>query len=72
MVSFDVGGIREIIDKNNGRIIEAFDTKSMALVLLEIKNNKVRFHLEESNLDEFDWEKSSSKMLLIMNDRLYS
>jgi len=70
VVSFLVGGIKEVVDDKNGRIIEAFDTEAMALTLISIKNKEINFQLSDLNLEEFDWEKSAAKMLLTMNNNL--
>jgi len=72
VVSFAVGGIKEIINEKNGRVIEAFDTKSMALILQKIKKEDIFFQIDETELEQFDWKKSSIKMMTIINERLHS
>ncbi len=70
VLSFDVGGISEVVGGNNGWLIKRFDTIEMIDVLLAIKNKEIFFQIEKSRIKEFDWNKSTSKMLLCMNERL--
>ncbi len=68
--SFDVGGIREVVNESNGRIITDFDIVRMAKSLIEFKNDQTNFLLDRTDFEEFDWEKSATKMLRIMNERM--
>lgn len=68
--SFDVGGIKEVLNEDNGALIEDFDITAMASKLVDFKNGKVEFQFDKTNLADFDWQKSASKMLIIMNERI--
>ena len=67
VISFEVGGIREIINETNGRIISPFDTKKMAEVLVELVSDFPRFKFDAAALSDFDWEKSAHKMMKQMS-----
>lgn len=68
--SFDVGGIREVVNESNGKIIADFDVEWMATSLIEFKNEEVNFPFDRTDLERFDWQKSALKMLRIMNERI--
>ena len=72
VVSFDVGGINEVVNDENGVVIEAFDVRAMAKKIIDIKNAKVDFQVGSFDLQEFDWERGAERMLAIMNERLNS
>ncbi len=66
VVSFEVGGIAEVVNSSNGRLVDPFDVKQMANILVSLRNSMFKFSMP--NLFEFNWERSAIKMLDIMEE----
>jgi len=69
VVSFGVGGIHEIINENNGRIIKSFDIVSMAFLIKDMHKGFPRFQFDEEHLSTFDWAKGAKLMMRAMQLR---
>jgi L-malate glycosyltransferase len=56
VVSFDCGGVKEIINSSNGIIVNGKDVKSMGDALLRVMDNEVTFDLldQKSSVEKFD------------------
>jgi len=71
VVSFDVGGIQELIVSNqNGVVIPAYDAQEMARTLVSLKEHGFTFEMNEHALDPFNWTSTAEKMLSIMCESL--
>ena len=70
VVSFDVGGIKEVLKGCNGVVVEAFDVQLMAKKLVDIKNGEISFQVQLDDIEEFDWERGAIQMLDKMQERL--
>ena len=66
VVSFDVGGIRELISVDNGRIIKPFDTQKMASAIQELISDFPAFTFDLNKLKPFNWTYSAQKMVNII------
>jgi len=71
VVSFDVGGIKEVVTNlENGVVIPAFETRTMAKTLISIKKTGLSFKMDDKELQQFDWKKSTARMLSIMDSSM--
>ena len=61
VLTFDVGGARELISTGNGRLIKPYDIVQMSQVLLDMLEEKV--NVIPGSLKEYSWERASKSYL---------
>jgi len=66
VITFDVGGLGEVIHKNNGYAIPAFQVETMKEKLLNINYHHFAQHFDTSTIKNFDWKKGAERMLKFM------
>lgn len=63
VVTFDVGGLKEVINKNNGFVIQTFDIEAMVNQLIDVDYNYFVNYFDTTTIENFDWKKSANQML---------
>lgn len=66
VVTFDVGGICEVVNNTNGILISPFDLVCMKASLESIISGEKEFSFKDNNLTNFDWGIASTKYLKIL------
>jgi len=66
VITFDIGGLKEVINKNNGHAIPAFEVESMASQIIEMNYEHFAENFDNTTIENFDWEKNAKLMLDIM------
>ena len=66
IVTFDVGGIKDLFTSPIGKLIPPYQIERMAEVLLNIDSELGHFDFRV-DLSEFDWELAAKKMVAIFN-----
>lgn len=62
VIAFDVGGISEVINTQNGVLIDPYDLKSMTEKVLDVVNNRIGFTFNDNSiLKEYSWKEASRK-----------
>ncbi len=69
VISSDVGGIREHINKNNGRLVQAKDEEGLLEALLEVESNQVDF--DPKSIREYSENHFSRLSIAGQFDELY-
>jgi len=69
VLTFDVGGLGEVINRNNGYAIPAFKVKEMKTKLLNLNYQHFAQHFDTSTINNFDWNKGAEQMLEIMQNQ---
>lgn len=70
VLSFNIGGISEIVNRENGVLIKPFDSVAMANAIFDVRDGKQSFNFKNTELHEFDWDTTASKMLNIINEKI--
>lgn len=65
VVSFDVGGIPEVVNQTNGAIIQFGDIEKMSNVIINAR--KLPTEWNNSNLDKFTWDYAAKEYIEIFN-----
>jgi len=66
VITFDVGGLKEVINSNNGYTIPPFQVETMKAKLLNLNYEDFFQHFDTSTINNFDWKKGAEKMLEVM------
>lgn len=66
VITFDVGGLKEVVNRNNGHIINAFDIELMANQLINLNYKYFAAHFDIGSIKDFDWVKNANKMFMKM------
>ena len=67
VVTFDVGGLSEVVSGTNGILIPAFEVKQMSKALLELSKSRLNFSFDAEDVRDYDWKLGAEKMLNYMN-----
>lgn len=70
VITFDVGGLKEVISPNNGFAIPAFEVEAMKTQLLNLNYKHFAEHFDTSTIKDFDWKKGARQMLNVMLQQL--
>jgi len=70
VLAFDVGGLHEVVNENNGVLISPYSVEEMLIALKEMQKSISYFNFDQGKLREFDWEKSANSMTEIMLSNL--
>lgn len=70
VITFDVGGLSEVINKNNGYTIPAFDVNTMATKITEFDFKYFAKNFDKTTIKDFDWQKGALKMQKVMLNHL--
>jgi glycosyltransferase involved in cell wall biosynthesis len=60
VIAFNVGGIGEVVNADNGILIDPFDLRQMKSSLRSILSGEKEFSFRNNNLKNFDWELASA------------
>jgi len=66
VITFDVGGLKEVLNSNNGFAIPAFQVETMKAKLLNINYQHFAGNFDTTTIKHFDWKKGAEQMLEIM------
>jgi len=66
VITFDVGGLKEVTNANNGFVIPAFQIETMKAKLLSLNYQHIAQHFDTSTINHFDWKKGAQQMLEVM------
>ncbi|MGK0390939.1 MAG: glycosyltransferase involved in cell wall biosynthesis [Maribacter sp.] len=63
VICFDVGGLGEVVNDDNGKLIPAFEIDKMAVAIKNIYQENVYFQFVQDDLSDFDWKVSGRRFL---------
>ena len=66
ILSFDVGGIKEIITASNGRIVKPYDIQKMSEIIQNLVADFPNFTFDPLLLKPFNWKQSAKQMTEII------
>lgn len=67
ILTFEVGGAKELVNSSNGILIKPYDTKKMEIELGEMLNGNSKFTFSEDQLSVFSWNKASEQYKNYLN-----
>lgn len=68
VLTFDVGGLHEVINNKNGVLIAPYKVEDMYSALSEMRESISDYQFDHNDLEEFDWERSANLMVEIMSN----
>ena len=63
ILTFNVGGAKELIDDNNGRLVAPYNIKNMEIELSKILKGEYTFNFNAEVLQKLSWDKASQLYL---------
>jgi glycosyltransferase involved in cell wall biosynthesis len=70
VLAFDVGGLHEVVNNNNGVLVSPYSVEEMLIALQKMQNSMSYLNFDQDKLKEFDWEQSANSMTDIMLSNL--
>ena len=66
VLTFDVGGLKEVINSKNGVLIAPYKVEDMHSALNKMRDSISSYQFEHNDLVEFDWKRGANSMFEIM------
>lgn len=63
VVCFNVGGLGEVVNDDNGKLIPAFEIDEMAMAVENIYQGNTHFQFMDDDLSDFDWKFAGQRFL---------
>lgn len=63
VVCFDVGGLNEVVNEQNGIIVSPYEIGLMKKAIIDIYNANISFSFNNESLQEFDWKIAGKQFL---------